>query len=67
MFEACLNSIQCLSPDTARDVYTSPFGYTLNLEIKQGANRAELIFFFLGGGGGGGSFLEKNLLETIIY
>ena len=45
MFEACLNSIQCLSPDTARDVYTSPFGYTLNLEIKQGANRAELIFF----------------------
>ena len=62
MFEACLNSIQCLSPDTARDVYTSPFGYTLNLEIKQGANRAELIFFL-----GGGSFLEKNLLETIIY
>ena len=60
MFEACLNSIQCLSPDTARDVYTSPFGYTLNLEIKQGANRAELIFFLGGGRGAGGDFFRKK-------
>ena len=44
MFEACLNSIQCLSSDTARDVYTSPLGYTLKLEIKHGANRAELKY-----------------------
>ena len=47
MFEACLNSIQCLSPETAGDVYTSPPGYTLNHEIQQGASRAELKY--LGG------------------
>ena len=60
MFEACLNSIQCLSPETAGDVYTSPPGYTLNHEIQQGASRAELKYL------GGLSFLEKNL-ETITY
>ena len=62
MFEACLNSIQCLCPETAGDVCTSPLGYTLNHEIQQGASRAELKYL----GGGGLSFLEKNL-ETIMY
>ena len=44
MFEACLNSIQCFSPETAGDVCTSPLGYTLNHEIQQGASRAELKY-----------------------